>query len=189
MDIEKISWDKSVRNYSFVGDYDYEGLEVGQELLEDDPDLGSVLDTLKELYEPFEDNLAFSSNIASRYYAVFNYHYNSNWNFGAVFHGEDYRETFNTAVTVFANRSIGPLLQVGASYGIRNETYDNLGLNGVLRLGPVQVFAATDNIISLVQPTKSELFNARIGMNIVFGGPRETVPINEIENQESFFNR
>ena len=45
----------------------------------------------------------------------------------------------------------------------------NLGANLLLQLGPVQLFAATDNIISAFDPLGQNSANGRFGLAVAFG--------------------
>ena len=59
-------------------------------------------------------------------------------------------------------------LNLGASYAFRSETFDNLGINATVKVGPVQVFSVTDNIISALRPKDSHSANVRVGLNLLF---------------------
>ena len=79
-----------------------------------------------------------------------------------------------------------PFLRLGAIYAYRHDKFDNLGLNAVVKLGPVQLVAATDNILTAIQLYDSNSANMRVGLNLLFGKPRETNP-NNISDQDEFF--
>jgi len=60
-------------------------------------------------------------------------------------------------------------VSLGANYSFINGSADNLGLNGIVTLGPVQVFAMTNNVLYLVNGGKSDNFSTRVGVNLLFG--------------------
>jgi hypothetical protein len=62
-------------------------------------------------------------------------------------------------------------LTLGATYAIKdeNDSYDNLGLNLALRLGPVQIFGVTDNVVALATLGDSKNFSARAGLALLIG--------------------
>ena len=62
-------------------------------------------------------------------------------------------------------------LSLGASYAIRHKRFDNLGLNMSVKLGPVQIYAVTDNLITAIKNYDSSTMNLRFGLNLVFGKP------------------
>ena len=68
-----------------------------------------------------------------------------------------------------------------------NEPY-RFGANTALRLGPVQLMAATDNLLTAFQIDNSNTANFRFGLNLVFGNPkRDKDDINSVGNQDDFF--
>ena len=59
-------------------------------------------------------------------------------------------------------------------------------MSATLRLGPVQIFATSDNIIPLMNPMKGQNVNMRFGMNLLFGKIKEDkveMPV-PVENEE-----
>ena len=67
-----------------------------------------------------------------------------------------------------ANYKMSDLLTVGGTLGLRNGSFDNLGLSAVAKLGPVQVYAVTDNVIGAFKPLEAKNSNARLGINLIF---------------------
>lgn len=169
LDLGGIRWDEEVRNYSLQGVFEYQGLDLAQDVFEDTTNVGSVLDTLREIYEVVETNEHYRTQLPARYYLSGIYELNNRWQVGALFYAENYRGEFSPAVALSANFSLLSFLNLGASYAFRSEHYDNLGLNAAIKLGPLQVMAATDNILTAVRPKDSHSANLRLGVNLLFG--------------------
>ena len=169
LDLGNVQWKKDVRNYSLKGVFEYEGLDLAQNIFEDSSSVGSVLDTLREIYDVVETNNSYQTQLPARYYFSGLYHVSEKLQLGALFYAENYRGEFSSAVALSANLGLLPFLNVGASYAYRSERYDNLGLNAAVKLGPVQVMAATDNIITAIRPEDSHSANVRLGLNLLFG--------------------
>ena len=182
-----IDWEKDATNYSLNGTYEFEGLDVAQDLLNDTSTLNSALDSLRDTYEVIESNNVYSTEIPTRIYLSATYQLTDKINVGAAFLNERFRDNNYSAVALSANAKVLPILRVGAIYNYRHERFDNLGLNAVLKLGPLQVVAATDNILTAVRLYDSNSANVRVGLNLLFGdmGP---IDVNNIEDQEKFFN-
>ncbi|MBK9017651.1 MAG: hypothetical protein IPM82_28390 [Saprospiraceae bacterium] len=71
------------------------------------------------------------------------------------------RAVFPVAVGI----NFSPIKQLngGLSYAFKQpDSYDNLGLNLTLKLGPVG-FGVTDNLFSLINPGDAHSFSARAG--------------------------
>jgi len=164
-----INWEEEVNNYSLEGLYEFKGLDFADALLEDSTEFGSVLDTLEAQYEFTETTNSFSSTLPTRYYLSANYQLRSNWTVGALFYSENYRGELFPAVALGTSIDLLPILNVGGLYAFRSGTFDNLGLNATLKLGPVQILAATDNIFTAIQPKESNAANLRVGLNVLFG--------------------
>ena len=152
LDIGKVNWDKDVTNYSLNGTFEYKGLDLAQNIFEDTVTAGSIVDTLREIYEVTETSIGYSTTLPARYYLSGLYRLKDNWTVGGLVYLERYREETNTAVAIGSNLDILPVLNVGATYAFRSERLDNLGLNATLLLGPVQLMAATDNIVTAFRP-------------------------------------
>ena len=67
------------------------------------------------------------------------------------------------------NAALLKAVNVGVTYAVKeNKSYDNLGLNLTLSLGPFQVFGVTDNVFALVKPGDAKNFTARFGAAFLF---------------------
>ncbi|KAA3630011.1 MAG: hypothetical protein DWQ02_18365 [Bacteroidetes bacterium] len=173
LDIGKINWENEVNNYSVQGVYEYQGLEVAQDIFEDSTEIGSIIDTLKATYEPVTTNNAFTTALPTQFYLSAGYQLTENLHLGALFYSESFKDTSYPAFAIAGNYQLSGLLKVGAVYAIRNQRFDNLGLNAVVKLGPVQLIAMTDNLLTVFNPANSHSANVRLGMNLVFGKDKE----------------
>lgn len=183
-----IDWEQDIRNYELNGTFEFAGLDIAQDLLDDTTTLSGTLDTLRDSYEVTENTTPYSTNIPTRMYLSATYELNDRLTVGGLFFTERFRDETFTAAALSANFKLLSMLQVGAVYAYRHERFDNLGLNAVLKVGPLQVVAATDNILTAVRLYDSNSANLRLGLNLVFGKPRETNP-NKISDQEEFFRK
>lgn len=182
-----INWKDEVNNYSLQGTYEYVGLDLAQNILENDAELGSVLDTLRAIYNPIENNNAYTTNLPSRYYLNAGYQLNERWHLGALVYYEN--NDFGLSEAAFAvavNAQIIPQVNIGTSFAYRHETFTNLGLNLSLQLGPARVLLATDNIFTAIRAKESHSANIRLGTSILFGKKRMQNTI-EIEDVNDFF--
>jgi hypothetical protein len=162
-----IDWDDEVNNYSLQGNYEFKGLDFAEAILEDSTEFGSILDTLEAQYEITETSNAFSTTLPTRFYLSAHYQLRSNWSVGALFYSENYREEIYPAVAIGTSFDVLPFLNIGGLYAFRSGTFDNLGINATVKLGPVQLLAATDNIFTAIQPKDSNAANLRVGLNLL----------------------
>lgn len=164
-----INWKEEVRNYTLDGLYEYQGLDLAQEVLEEENELASVLDTLLDIYEPTETMEEYSTDINAKYYATVDFALTSKLRGGVIFFAEEQPDEWHTAAALTGSMDFPGGLRLGALYGVRRGTFDNLGLNATYGIGPVRVIVATDNIINVFRPKEANSANFRLGLNLYFG--------------------
>lgn len=168
-DFGKIDWTENVKNFGLKGVSEFKGLDVAQSLLHDSTDVGSVLDTLRNLYEPTETSAPYTTHLGPRIYLSATYQFSDTWRFGGLFYTENYRDETFPAFAISAHARILRLLEVGALYAYRANRFDNIGVNVCAQLGPVQLVASTDNLLTAFQLKKSHSANVRLGLSLTFG--------------------
>ncbi len=186
LDLGSISWTDNPTNYTLTGTQEFQGLDALEDILDDESDIGSVLDTLEMIYDPTETFNEYDTPLPTRGYVGVAYEVHPKVLVGGTFYLESYEaETFTAASFGLQVKPVS-FLNVGASWAYRNESVSNVGLNAHATLGPVQLLLATDNIISLVGTGSEVNANVRFGLNLAFG--RSTPKTyNEIDNTDDFF--
>ncbi len=168
VNLGQLSWKDEVANYTIEGSYQFEGLKFTGNILADSTDFGNVLDTLAEIVEVVETNDSYTTRLPAGVFLSGTFQLNDYWRFGGLFYNEWYRGQTFPAAALAANYRPWGFLEVGATFAYRTGTIDNLGLNAVLRLGPVRLVASTDNIITAFQLEKSNAANFRAGVALSF---------------------
>ncbi len=170
LDLGGIHWKENARFYRLDGRYEYKGLDIAESLLNDSTSVGSVLDSLENIYRPEEGFAEYRTRLAPRYYISATYLLSRKLRLGGVFYSEQYRGESFPAIAFSATAQVMPWCSIGGSYGMRNRRFDNIGAHTALQVGPVQLVAATDNLISVFLQKSSHSANLRLGLNLVFGG-------------------
>ncbi len=168
VDLGFIHWKRNVRNYLSLNDQTYEGLDFSAIVRSDEIDFEETLDSLRNIFDFKESNNSYRTGLPGKIYIGANYQFNDMVQFGGLFYSEVYRGQIFPAFALSGRARFSRIFSMGAVYAIRNQTYTNLGINMVLRLGPVQIFGVTDNIVAAFQPFDSHNVNARIGLNLAF---------------------
>lgn len=169
LDIGQITWDDNVTNYIAAQSYQYDGLDFSQALTGGGVDFGSALDTLEQLFQVEKTSEGYTNKLPRKVYLSATYQINDTWRAGGVFFHENFRGESATAVAVGVNAALLKAVNVGVTYAVKeNKSYDNLGLNLTLSLGPFQVFGVTDNVFALVKPGDAKNFTARFGAAFLF---------------------
>ena len=170
IDLGFIKWTENVHNYHSKGSFDFEGLDIDDIINDENDEISfeETIDTLQNILDFKETNNSYNTTLPTKIYLSASYDLNSTWSLGGLFYSEVYRGKVFPAVAANVNFHIGQILSVGAVYAVRNQTYDNIGLNLSTKLGPVQLFAMTDNIVAAFDPYSSHNANARVGLNLAF---------------------
>ncbi len=182
LDLGSIHWKKNAKQYSIQGSYEFEGITYTQNIFEDSTQFTSIVDTIQTIFQPTTENNSYRTALPRQFYLSGNYSLTENLKVGALFYVENNINDLYPAFTLAANYSLSSLLKVGAAYTMKKGSLDNLGLNAVIKLGPIQLVAATDNIFSAFSPKDHNHANVRLGLNLVFGKVKEakdgTTPMN-----------
>ncbi|MCB9312986.1 MAG: hypothetical protein H6568_09470 [Lewinellaceae bacterium] len=169
MDIGRITWKDEVVSYASNKSIQYDGFEFSSLFSDDSLSLVGALDTLETLLEfeeteggSFETALPWSFQIGGRYQLT------EQIDVSAVFFGQ--RQSSYTFSGVSFGGNFRPLsfLEAGIAYTIYDKTYTNVGLHLLLKLGPVRVYGASDNVISLFSANDNRFANGRVGMQLAF---------------------
>ncbi len=191
LDLGELSWETDVFNYAIQGIYEYEGLDITEVLFDNDAET-SLRDTLQDIYQAEETQNAYASTLGPKVYISGSYKLSDKWRIGAVGYLEDFRDEFFPALGVNVQGRLGSILDVGVLYAFRNKRFDNIGANLGLNLGPLQIIAATDNLITALNLENANSANIRVGVNLVFGkNTAATSPTDpdKISNQDDFFSK
>jgi Outer membrane protein transport protein (OMPP1/FadL/TodX). len=187
VDIGKINWKDNATSYTSNGKENFEGLVIDfpSILRGEIASFSNNIDTIdfNNLFNFEQNPVEYSSTIPAKLYLSAQYQINDRLRVGALYLGEFYLGEQQSAFGVNLDAKINKILSVGGSYSYRFESLDNLGLNVRLKLGPVQVFAITDNVLGVIRPYSSANTNGRFGINCLFGKPsKESEAITLLDN-------
>ncbi len=174
IDLGFIGWKQGTENYHSKGTYTYEGADISGIIRDDSISFAGTLDSIGDILEFKKSNNNYSTMLPTKIYLSANYSLGTMWNFGGLIYSELYRGKVYPGFALSARGRFGKILSIGATYAIRNKTYDNLGLNAIVKLGPVQLFVVTDNVISAFQPYESRNANMRFGINLMFNNKEKS---------------
>lgn len=168
MDFGSILWKDDVVAYTSNKTISYEGTTFGSLFSEDSLSLEASLDTL-------EDLLGFEEVAGESYRTALPWHFQAGARYqvlkwldvSGVFFGQMRGERMFSGVSVGGNARF-KVLETGLSYTAYGNSFFNIGLHGMLRLGPVRLYLATDNIVNAFRPNDSRLANGRAGLQLAF---------------------
>ncbi|MEI8202718.1 MAG: DUF5723 family protein [Bacteroidota bacterium] len=131
--------------------------------------MNNFLDSIKNTFDIKETNQSYTSKINTKLYLAGFYNLTPKDIFGVMLRNEFIPNTFKPSVTLSYNRDFGKNFGIAVTYSIHNHTYTNfgLGLNG--NIGPIQLYAISDNLYGLIMPLDTKKTNITFGINLVFG--------------------
>lgn len=170
LDIGKINWKDNPKNYTANQTFEFDGLSLGQLTFDGEEIISfdSVEDSL-DVVDFVGINQTFSTNLPAQFYLGLGYTLNDKWHFNGTFYYASFQENNFTALSLGTNYQIHKNVNIGTTVGLMNEASLVVGLNATLELGPVQLFALTDNVFGLFDLTNNRTLNARVGVGFSFG--------------------
>ncbi|MEL7117986.1 MAG: DUF5723 family protein [Bacteroidota bacterium] len=189
LDIGKLNWDSGVTNYTLEGISDFDGVNISDLLFDDDINI-YLNDTLRNVFDVVETQNSYSSSIGTKLLLSGTYKISPIFRAGGMVMVENFRDEWFPAVGVNLQGRPNEFIEFGFLYAYRAERFDNLGLNLGLKLGPVQIIASTDNVLSAANLSNANSANIRLGLNVAVGSVRGNrgVDPDNISNQDDFFN-
>jgi hypothetical protein len=179
LDIGKIPFKTNVYNVRKNESYTWEGFDFSNSLDDTDPDYISADDMMDEEIKKLEavvkpkrsevSTNAFDISLPTKIFIGGTYALNDKLNFGLLDRLYMYNGKTSNSITLSANAMVGKFLSLTGTYSAMNGTYNNLGLGVAARLGFLQLYMASDNLIALGDPAKSQTVIVGFGLNILFG--------------------
>lgn len=102
-------------------------------------------------------------------YAGGNYHFNKTFTAGAMVNLERLDGLNYWNFTLNGRANVGRVLQVGATLAQVQGIGFQVGAGAAINLGPLQIYAASDNVASVVNLGNARNAQLNVGINLVFG--------------------
>lgn len=171
LDLGYIDWNAGLSGIRAQGTYTFNGLDIEDAARGQSLSFSSVYDTLRNLVT-LESNAgnAFRTTLSPKMYlsALLTLGY---WELGGMYYYENTALGDNYSTIGLSGRYvIDDRFSFGGVYAYRNGGgFDNLGVNGTMRLGPLQLHLIIDNVLPVFKPERLEYTNIRAGVNLVLG--------------------
>ncbi|MDZ7846639.1 MAG: DUF5723 family protein [Owenweeksia sp.] len=169
LDLGFINWRQNTRNYISQGRFEFNGLDA--DLSDDQPikDFENILDSLYDAFEFREvDGESYTRSLAPRVFIGGNFRLNDKHSFGALYHARFWEDEIYNDFSVNYQGRLANAFQYTVNYSVINGTYANVGLGLMARLGPVQLYMMSDNVLGAVMLENLQTSNIRLGLNLAF---------------------
>ncbi len=177
-DLGLITWNTNPQSFVSKGEFTYKGVELDIFNFDEDIDLHeTVIDSINETFRFELQEHNYFTWLPSSVYLGGMYKFHPLLHIGALFRAEFYQKTLLPAFTLSANSNLNNWATAHVSYTIANNYFGNLGVGATAKLGFVNWYIVTDNIIGIIFPQKAKNLNIRMGCNLVFGKEKASAPL------------
>ena len=174
-----INWKNGGTSYTSKGSFTYKGQDISsfnQFFKIDSLSSKTFTDTLKKVLGYTETaGATYTQKLPMKLYLSGAYQLNDKLSLGAMLYNESGGSTASqTGFAVDATVKAVDIpkilkIQTGLTYGLRNGKFNNLGAHITINAFKVfQIFAVTDNIITVFKPYDATSANGRVGMGLIF---------------------
>ena len=172
IDLGMISWNSNVTRFTERCQFLYRGIEITNPgvITALNPLINQLSDEISRAFRPSHTETSFATLLPAKIYFGIDHQLNNIVNVSGLTRIRITNNTLHTSLTGSANTIFWDRLSLSASYSIMESTFDNLGLGAGIKAGPLQIYAATDNLFSPFYPSKARNMNLRIGINFIFNG-------------------
>lgn len=189
VDLGFIRW--GADNYRFTQNatFDWQGGDLSNSIKKDDKSIDDVfdelIDSLKDNFRLREKQGAYTSMLRTQVYLGATYQVSKMVNVAGVAELTLLDKTFYPSLTASADVRLLRNVSAAVSYSVMPGNYVNVGAALTAKLGPVQLYASTDNVLG-ADYTSTQSLNGRFGINLLFGhkdkkkkGKEEEKPVTE----------
>lgn len=179
VDLGKISFKKDNTNLTHVASFKWEGIDFSKSLDESKADyvdpadlIDAEMEKLESTFKPKRNEFNFETfdmALPTKIYLGATFAVNRNFSLGVLDRIYSNGGISKNTLIFSANALLGNFFSLTGSYSMIDDSYNNLGLGVALRLGFMQLYVISDNLMALNDPAKAEFVNARFGMNYLFG--------------------
>lgn len=162
-----ISWKQSPLNYSTSGVNSFGGVSILDIL---NPNTAvSYQDSLEQLLDITESNQSYNTSLPTTTAIAVYHQWNKSILFSGALHYTSYSDFHNYAVGLAVQYNVLAAISLSASLNYSTLNPINVGLGTSVRVGQVDLFAHTNNILSVANQVKSPYNYSSIGINLHFG--------------------
>jgi len=149
-------------------------------------EFGQIIDDLVNGLSA-DGELRYQTPLVQQYYLGGRYYLQPETSIGLLFNSRFSGERFTMGASASGSTRIGKLLSLSLAYSAFNHSYFNLGGGFSLDLGPLQLYAASDNLLSFFRLKNTHTAQGQVGINLNFGKAKQEEPEAEPIVETGFF--
>ena len=176
IDLGFIHWKNNVNTFTVNGNYTYDGFNIQPAMVSDSVGEEYVTEQKQKVIKIFFPDRqvdSYNSPLTPKFYLGGTYQFNDWINAGLLYRGAIFQNQLHSSLTLSGNANVNKWLSASLSYSMMYNSYLNVGVGLVARAKFAQFFIVTDNILGDFIPHNTRNLNMRMGINLVFGCPKE----------------
>jgi len=176
-DLGFIRWGNKEFTYHFYQDADFvwDGADISHSInnkLDDhitvDSAFQKITDDLKDNFRLKNKGSSYTTLLSPKLYLGATYQLNRTFNAGGLFRASLINGMFIPSLTASVNGRLIRNVSASVSYSITRGSYVNVGAGITAKLGPLQLYLQTDNLLAC-NYTNTQSASGRFGINLLFG--------------------
>lgn len=175
LDLGFIRWGSNTHMFKQNTSFDWQGADISNSINPDAPGYKEIDKAFDNLLDSLKDNFRFSDHqgnyttmLHTKLYAGATYEVHKMLNVGGLFKATMLGKTFYPSLTFSANSRLLRNLAASVSYSTMFGSYANIGFGLTAKLGPLQLFVVTDNVLA-ANFTRARSLSTSFGINILTG--------------------
>lgn len=175
IDLGFIRWKSDVQNISHGGSFIWKGFDLSNFTHKPaihgetySNSFQAILDSVSEMINLHFDSKPFNTQIPTKLYLAASYKINPLCWAGIVDKVLWYDKQVSNSLTLSGNLQLGQIFSLSAGYSIIDWSFSNLAVGTAIKLGPVEIYCLTGNILAL-NLLNAQNFSLQFGMNFMFG--------------------
>lgn len=172
IDLGFIRWKDGNKNYiSNDVNYTFEGVDINQFMADSAGFVENFTDTLRGIFNASENDEAYRTSLNTRFYLGARFKVLDVLHLNALWFNEFILGNYRPGLSVGATLKLKEILSVSANYSLYGRAYGNVGLGLNMRLGSVQFFVMTDNVLGALNLSGSKNWHINGGFSLCIGKP------------------
>jgi len=177
-DIGSIKWkETTVKHLLNDTSYSFNGFPIleliKEEVAGDEKDLiQTELDNIESIFNP--DSVlgeAFTTKLKTKFYGGATFSITPKHKVGGLIYTSLFEGKFRPAFSINYNFQATKVFNGVINTSFVDGNFNNIGAGFSVTLGAFQLYATSNNLISVALPARANVFDVRLGINLLFGHP------------------
>jgi hypothetical protein len=191
LDLGGIKWNENLKNYRTANPqktFTYEGFDIGEYFQDgqfDNDRVENIFDSIADEIGIEETAEAYSSKLTPVLNIGGRFNFTKNDVFSLLLNNRFQTGNSWTALSIAYTRKFGRDFNIMLSNTSFTKSYFNPNAGIAANLGPLQIFAVTENILAPFNISTTKIFNFRFGLILVFEPKGEKIIIDETKETQN----